>query len=712
MDDRIALVVGIGNYDYYPLLQYCPPSASDVYDILTAPHYGRCDPDRSVLMTFPKGKSISSLELDHAIKQIIRKLEPSDQFIFYFCGHGQVFSGDFFLVLSETPNDDPLECYDFSNLVRVLRYGNVNKAILIVDTCHSAAMFRSTKDLMGDWKPSELPQGYGFFAASGEIEFAQQVPELERTLFSYYLCEGIKSGNVSSSNVITLEQLRNYVNQQIQQKHPKVRQTAHTWVRGSRNLWLTLNPIYTAKHFETGLPSSLLRRLRNQLVESIAMMDDGALEELFGSQQLSGLKKRMPKTYNRRSLVDYLIDRLYGSYDEKTNDNSLVLFLRLLSKQSFTEDSWNLMLLADEVDLEITGDTYLEWDQTARVILWPLLNRIKSTLLRCDEFESDERLKTVFIDKRMRNWRDKLSVTASRMERVEAVIALLFDKYSCRTKINALYIFARMLGELYNFGDSLSHDILSLAQELNSGILPIDTTLRANDMTISHGNLDYLVEEILRCGCFNTDESFRAIFVDQRIGLWRSELPEMSNLRQQVHITVEFLCDKFTSSGQNGLVLLLLVLRDRLAVDDGCCAVLQQLASSIEQQLESMSMIEIPEQNVYSSVVKLPSSLRKKALTTLRWYSPFEYSWELQFIFGLGELDPWKDLFPNLTSLANWENVVIDFLSCRYHSNGENALVLFLETLSESWSTSEYRKETRELANDVRKILVPRSKNQ
>ncbi len=241
---RIALVIGIGHYTHYHALQYAPPSAEDVYDLLIAPQFGNCDPQRSIKKIVKQGQTLTPSELDEIVNHTIDHIEAGDQFVFYFCGHGKIHGNDLFLILPESRKDAILECYDFRALVRKLKLIGGNKAIFIVDACHSAAMLNSIEELMDDWTP-ELPKGFGFMAASGKFQYAKQQPTLERTIFSHYLCEGIKNWNDSRSPYIILSELKESINKQIKERHPEVDQTAQILIQeGDHSIWVSLNPTY------------------------------------------------------------------------------------------------------------------------------------------------------------------------------------------------------------------------------------------------------------------------------------------------------------------------------------------------------------------------------------------------------------------------------------------------------------------------------------
>jgi hypothetical protein len=96
-----------------------------------------------------------------------------------------------------------------------------------------------------DWSPHDLPSGIAYMAATGEISSARQEPTLERTLFSYYFCDGIRNWSKTETPYITPSELRKHINDQLKKNHPEDKQRAHTWTGESESdVWISLNPSY------------------------------------------------------------------------------------------------------------------------------------------------------------------------------------------------------------------------------------------------------------------------------------------------------------------------------------------------------------------------------------------------------------------------------------------------------------------------------------
>lgn len=268
MSSRVVLAVGIGYYDYHSNLEFCPPSAKEVFDLLTNPEYGGCDSQKSKLLTDELKERLTAMDLYQAVRDILGSLEVGDQFIFYFSGHAELNANND-LYLTTTEADKPFRGFDFAFLVQNLRAHNITKAILVVDACHSEAMFKSLRNLQsGTVFSGELPKGFGFISASGMYEKARQIPELKRTLFSYYFCEGIRNGIKTEGDYITVTGLKEYINSKAETNHRQFRQRVHTssFGEGEQELWIAKNltpiiPTSSDGQPQPGVPNPITRKM-------------------------------------------------------------------------------------------------------------------------------------------------------------------------------------------------------------------------------------------------------------------------------------------------------------------------------------------------------------------------------------------------------------------------------------------------------------------
>lgn len=96
---------------------------------------------------------------------------------------------------------------------------------------------------------------------------------------------------------------------------------------------------------------------------------------------------------------------------------------------------------------------------------------------------------------------------------------------------------------------------------------------------------------LLDCCPLDTNAALRAVFTDARISMWRNDLPEANNKTERAEQVISFLLHKRHNSGkENGLVLLIKVLSDRVSFQDECHRRLSKLASNLEQELKNQAI--------------------------------------------------------------------------------------------------------------------------
>lgn len=95
---------------------------------------------------------------------------------------------------------------------------------------------------------------------------------------------------------------------------------------------------------------------------------------------------------------------------------------------------------------------------------------LKQALLDCGPFESDDALRAIFVDERLKPWRHSLPQAPSPTSRAEAIIAFLVDKRRADTKESALVLLLRVLSERHDPADECHHRLARLAEELEEAL--------------------------------------------------------------------------------------------------------------------------------------------------------------------------------------------------------------------------------------------------
>lgn len=90
---------------------------------------------------------------------------------------------------------------------------------------------------------------------------------------------------------------------------------------------------------------------------------------------------------------------------------------------------------------------------------------------------------------------------------------------------------------------------------------------------------------LLRCAPADSDESVRALFIDERLQPWRDLVHEAPNRYERVNMLLNTLYDRFDDEGNNALCLFLYVLSEHIAHGDECKRSLRGMAEILSAEL-------------------------------------------------------------------------------------------------------------------------------
>ena len=94
-----------------------------------------------------------------------------------------------------------------------------------------------------------------------------------------------------------------------------------------------------------------------------------------------------------------------------------------------------------------------------------LYKQLRAALLDCGPFATAAELNTIFVEKRLSPWRNRLPETNSQTGRVESIIDFLYHQYNAVGR-NALVLLLHVLSERLDSGDACYHRLAHLADEL------------------------------------------------------------------------------------------------------------------------------------------------------------------------------------------------------------------------------------------------------
>ncbi|NJM23655.1 MAG: hypothetical protein HC907_36100 [Richelia sp. SM1_7_0] len=135
-----------------------------------------------------------------------------------------------------------------------------------------------------------------------------------------------------------------------------------------------------------------------------------------------------------------------------------------------------------------------------------LLNQLRQTLLQCEQFESDRKLRTIFTYEPLRPWRSSLPQADSLTSRVDNLIRFLVEKHRSDTKENALVLFLHLLSEQIDEADERHQQLADLALEVERVISSSDKT-NISKANINSDKLSKYLENIrqklIKEGCIS-----------------------------------------------------------------------------------------------------------------------------------------------------------------------------------------------------------------
>lgn len=115
--------------------------------------------------------------------------------------------------------------------------------------------------------------------------------------------------------------------------------------------------------------------------------------------------------------------------------------------------------------------------------------RLRNALLECEQFESDRKLRSVFLsNESLKPWRSTIPEGGSLTDRVDLIIGYLVDKHHSRLQQNALALLLYALIDLIDKEDERHQKLADLVVELENALTPKNESqspinLRGNTVT-------------------------------------------------------------------------------------------------------------------------------------------------------------------------------------------------------------------------------------
>ena len=292
MNRKLALIIGNSKYEDTRLARLVMPDVDveAMKEVLQDPQIGGFD-DVTALVNEP-GDSIR-----RSIARFFAEKKRSDLLLLYFSGHGvRDDRGDLYLAVKDTElNLLSGTAIPASYITGETDRSRSQRQVLILDCCHSGAFARGAKGTPGARVGTATAfkgAGYGrvVLTATDSTQYAWEGDEVtgegENSVFTYYLIQGLKTGEADADGDgrITLDELYDYVYERVKSETP--RQTPGKWTyRQQGELVIARNPQPVIK------PAELPSELQQTIEDSRPWVREGALHEL--TRLLNGGDKRL-----------------------------------------------------------------------------------------------------------------------------------------------------------------------------------------------------------------------------------------------------------------------------------------------------------------------------------------------------------------------------------------------------------------------------------
>jgi Caspase domain/Glucodextranase, domain B/AhpC/TSA family/PEGA domain len=262
--DRWAVVIGIGAYDNpaIPRLKFSVSDADGIYRILTGP--AGFKKDNVLLLTDTSERKPTLKNIKWALGTFLaRTAKKDDTVVIFFAGHGapevdpRGLERDG-LAKYLIPNDaDPDDLYStalpMDELQTIFGRLEAERVVVFLDACYSGAAggrtFAAKKtraSAVDDLFLERLTRSKGraIVTASRPGEVSVELSDLHHGIFTYYLIEGLKgAADLNRDGVVTLQELYEYLEQQVTRKSRAVGGNQHPVMKGELEGVLPLTKI-------------------------------------------------------------------------------------------------------------------------------------------------------------------------------------------------------------------------------------------------------------------------------------------------------------------------------------------------------------------------------------------------------------------------------------------------------------------------------------
>jgi len=251
--EQWAVVIGAGQYDSaaIPRLRYAVPDAEAVYRTLTGP--GGFAKDHVVLLTDNAERKPTLRNIRWALGTFLaRSARKDDTVVIFFAGHGAPETelrgaerdglAKYLIPVDADPDDLYSTALPMDEIKTIFERIESERVVAFLDACYSGAAggrtFASLKTRATNVDDLFLERltrskGRAIITASRPTEVSIELGELGHGIFTYYLVQGLQgAADGNHDGIVSLQELYEYVEQQVAQKSRAVGGNQHPVMKG------------------------------------------------------------------------------------------------------------------------------------------------------------------------------------------------------------------------------------------------------------------------------------------------------------------------------------------------------------------------------------------------------------------------------------------------------------------------------------------------
>jgi hypothetical protein len=261
-----AVIIGVGRYDSHaiPTLRYSVADAEAMHDVLITS--GGFKKDNVLLLTDRSERKPTLRNIKYALGTFLaRAAGKDDTVIVYFAGHGapevdprgveRDGLAKYLIPSDADPEDLFSTALPMDDLQTIFARIEAERVVVFLDACYSGAAggrtfaARKTRAAAVDdlfLERLTRSRGRAIITASRPAEVSVELPELGHGVFTYFLTEGLRgSGDLNRDGIVSLQELYEYVAQQVVRKSRAVGGNQHPMMKGELEGILPLTKVRT-----------------------------------------------------------------------------------------------------------------------------------------------------------------------------------------------------------------------------------------------------------------------------------------------------------------------------------------------------------------------------------------------------------------------------------------------------------------------------------